>query len=67
MELKKMKLKINFPIDLGQKFRQMVVENFKDVQYFYGQVIDIIKDHQRTDKHAHNAKQIDYKSTNQCS
>jgi len=61
MKLKKMKLKINFPIDLGQKFRQMVVENFKDVQYFYGQVIDIIKDHQTTDKHAHNAKQIDYK------
>lgn len=64
MKLKKMKLKINFPIDLGQKFRQMVVENFKDVQYFYGQVIDIIKDHQTTDKHAHNAKQIDYKLTN---
>lgn len=59
-----MKLKINFPIDLGQKFREMVVENFKDVQYFYGQVIDIIKDHQSTDKHAHNAKQIDYKLTN---
>ncbi|MDW8798703.1 peptidase G2 autoproteolytic cleavage domain-containing protein [Staphylococcus pseudoxylosus] len=64
MKSKKMKLKINFPIDLGQKFRQMVVENFKDVQYFYGQVIDIIRDHQSTDKHAHNAKQIDYKSTN---
>lgn len=64
MKLKKMKLKINFPIDLGQKFRQMVVENFKDVQYFYGQVIDIIRDHQTTDKHAHNAKQIDYKLTN---
>ncbi|MGO2207374.1 MAG: peptidase G2 autoproteolytic cleavage domain-containing protein [Staphylococcus xylosus] len=64
MKLKKMKLKINFPIDLGQKFRQMVVENFKDIQYFYGQVLDIIKDHQTTDKHAHNAKQIDYKLSN---
>ncbi|WP_426458410.1 peptidase G2 autoproteolytic cleavage domain-containing protein [Staphylococcus nepalensis] len=64
MKLRKMKLKINFPIDLGQKFRQMVVENFKDVQYFYGQVIDIIKAHQTKDKHAHNAKQIDYKLTN---
>lgn len=64
MKLSKMKLKINFPIDLGQKFRQMVVENFKDVQYFYGQVIDIIKAHQTKDKHAHNAKQIDYKLSN---
>lgn len=64
MKLKKMKLKINFPIDLGQKFRQMIVENFKDVQYFYGQVIDIINDHQTTDKHAHKAKQIDYKLSN---
>ena len=59
-----MKLKINFPIELGRKFRYMVVNNFKDVQYFYGQVLSIIKDHQTKDKHAHNAKQIDYKLSN---
>lgn len=59
-----MKLKINFPIELGRKFRYMVVNNFKDVQYFYGQVLSIIKDHQTKDKHAHDAKQIDYKLSN---
>ncbi|MDG0860332.1 peptidase G2 autoproteolytic cleavage domain-containing protein [Staphylococcus equorum] len=64
MKLKKMKLKINFPIDLGQSFRHMIVENFKDVQFFYGQVIDIINDHQTKDKHAHKANQIDYKLSN---
>lgn len=59
-----MKLKINFPIELGQKFRHMVMSNFKELQYYYGQVLDIVKDHQTKDKHAHNAKQIDYKLTN---
>jgi len=59
-----MKLKINFPIELGQKFRHMVMSNFKELQYYYGQVLDIVKDHKTKDKHAHNAKQIDYKLTN---
>ena len=59
-----MKLKINFPIELGQRFRSMIMNNFKDVQYFYGQVLDVIKDHKTKDKHAHNAKQIDYKLSN---
>lgn len=59
-----MKLKINFPIELGQKFRHMVMSNFKELQYFYGQVIDIVNDHKTKDKHAHNARQIDYKLSN---
>lgn len=59
-----MRLKINFPIELGQRFRSMIMDNFKDVQYFYGQVLEVIKDHKIKDKHAHNAKQIDYKLSN---
>jgi len=47
-----MKLKINFPIELGQKFRHMVMSNFKELQYYYGQVLDIVKDHKTKDKHA---------------
>ncbi|SUM82686.1 peptidase G2 autoproteolytic cleavage domain-containing protein [Staphylococcus saprophyticus] len=59
-----MKLKLNLPIELGQKFRNMAMNNFKDLQYYYSEVLDIIKKHQTKDEHAHNAKQIDYKLSN---
>lgn len=59
-----MRLYTDFPIELGQDYRYKTVANFK-------KILDAFKDsdkrfelHKTEDKHAHNAKQIDYKLSN---
>lgn len=56
-------MKFNLPIEIGQKFRKMVIENFRYVDYKFNQYRDIFNNH-KSDKHAHNATNIDYKQTN---
>lgn len=56
-------MKFNLPIEIGQKFRKMVIENFRYVDYKFYQYRDIFNNH-KSDKHAHNATNIDYKQTN---
>lgn len=59
-----MRLYTNLPIELGQEFRYKTVENFKRILDSYQDIVKNIKHHKEDEKHAHNAKQIDYKSTN---
>ncbi|WP_239748948.1 MULTISPECIES: peptidase G2 autoproteolytic cleavage domain-containing protein [unclassified Mammaliicoccus] len=56
-------MKFNLPIEIGQKFRKMVIENFRYIDYKFNQYRDIFNNH-KSDKHAHDAKNIDYKLTN---
>lgn len=59
-----MKLKKDYPIDIGQEWRYKTIFNFKTIENFYQNIIDILERHKTNEKHAHNAKQIDYKLTN---
>lgn len=60
---KHMKLFLNFPISIGQDFRYKVISNFKDISSFYSYLVDELEYHKKEEKHAHNAKQIDYNLT----
>ncbi len=56
-------MKFNLPIEIGQKFRKMIIENFRYIDYKFSQYRDIFNKH-KSEKHAHDAKNIDYKLTN---
>ncbi|EHJ08446.1 peptidase G2 autoproteolytic cleavage domain-containing protein [Staphylococcus simiae] len=56
-------MKFNFPIDLGSVFRRYIIENFKETQYLFELLKKNIQKHETTDKHVHQAKQIDYGNT----
>lgn len=56
-------MKFNLPIELGQKFRKLLIENFRFIDYKFNQLNNLIKSHKQ-EKHAHDAKNIDYKLTN---
>ncbi len=56
-------MKFNFPIEIGQKFRKMIIENFRYIYYKFNQIIDLINNH-KSEKHAHDASNVDYKQTN---
>ncbi|MEX5936912.1 peptidase G2 autoproteolytic cleavage domain-containing protein [Mammaliicoccus sciuri] len=56
-------MKFNLPIELGQKFRKMMIENLRFIDYKQKEIIGLINRH-KEDKHAHHAKSIDYKLTN---
>lgn len=53
-------MKFNFPIELGEVFRRYTIENFRELKYYFDEAKQKLIDHQKTDKHAHNANQIDY-------
>lgn len=53
----------NLPVDLGQEYRRMTVSNFKWLLDKINMINEVIDDHKTTDKHAHDAKQVDYKLT----
>ena len=53
-------MKLNFPIKLDEVFRRYIVENFREIKYYYEFTKQRFIDHQTTDEHAHSAKQIDY-------
>lgn len=54
----------DFPIELGQEFRYKTVENFKRLINQYATINERIDKHKTDEKHAHSAKQIDYKLSN---
>ncbi|MEB5648988.1 peptidase G2 [Mammaliicoccus sciuri] len=56
-------MKFNFPIEIGQKFRKMVIENFRYIDYKFSQNNDTFNKH-KSEKHAHDASNVDYKQTN---
>ncbi|MEB8129737.1 peptidase G2 autoproteolytic cleavage domain-containing protein [Mammaliicoccus sciuri] len=56
-------MKFNLPIEVGQKLRKMLIENFRFIDYKFNQIIDLINNH-KSEKHAHKANHIDYKQTN---
>lgn len=56
-------MKFNLPIEIGQKFRKMVIENFRYIDYKFSQNNDTFNKH-KSEKHAHNASNVDYKQTN---
>lgn len=56
-------MKFNLPIEIGQKFRKMIIENFRSIDYAYRNLSDVIYQHKNLDKHAHDATQIDYANT----
>lgn len=53
-------MKLNFPIKLDEVFRRYIVENFREIKYYYESTKQRFIDHQTIDEHAHSAKQIDY-------
>ncbi|MDW8551140.1 peptidase G2 autoproteolytic cleavage domain-containing protein [Staphylococcus nepalensis] len=59
-----MKLKTDYPIDIGQEWRYKTMFNFKSIENFHQYILDKLKHHKTSEQHAHNAKQIDYKLTN---
>ncbi|WP_436890063.1 peptidase G2 autoproteolytic cleavage domain-containing protein [Mammaliicoccus sciuri] len=56
-------MKFNLPIEIGQKFRKMVIENFRYIDYKFNHNKDIFDKH-KSEKHAHDASNVDYKQTN---
>lgn len=56
-------MKFNLPIELGQKFRKIMIENLRFIDYKFKEIIHLINNHKEM-KHAHHAKNIDYKLTN---
>lgn len=56
-------MNFNLPIEIGQKFRKMIIENFRSIDYAYRNLSDVIYKHKKVDKHAHDASQIDYANT----
>ena len=56
-------MNFNLPIEIGQKFRKMIIENFRSIDYAYRNLSDVIYKHKSLDKHAHDASQIDYANT----
>ena len=56
-------MNFNLPIEIGQKFRKMIIENFRSIDYAYRNLSEVIYKHKNLDKHAHDASQIDYADT----
>lgn len=59
-----MRLYTDFPIELGQEWRYKTVENFKRILDNVKSFEKNFEHHKSDEKHAHNAKQIDYKLSN---
>lgn len=56
-------MKFNLPIEIGQNFRKMVIENFRYIDYKLNQNNDAFNKH-KIEKHAHDASNVDYNQTN---
>lgn len=59
-----MKINFNFPIEIGQKLRKMVIDNFVVIKNDFENLTKSFNNHKTTDKNAHDAKQIKYRLTN---
>ena len=38
-------MNFNLPIEIGQKFRKMIIENFRSIDYAYRNLSDVIYKH----------------------
>ncbi|WP_239709417.1 MULTISPECIES: peptidase G2 autoproteolytic cleavage domain-containing protein [unclassified Mammaliicoccus] len=56
-------MKFNLPIEIGQKFRKMIIQKFESIDFKFKEILNVFNKH-KSDKHAHDAKNIDYKLTN---
>lgn len=59
-----MRLLLDFPIEIGQQWRYKTIYNFKNILDSFYTFEKNFEHHKSDEKHAHNAKQIDYKLTN---
>lgn len=59
-----MRLYTDFPIELGQEYRYKTIENFKNLLDEHKASKKNFEFHKTEEKHAHKAKQIDYKLSN---
>lgn len=59
-----MKLKFNFPIEIGQIFRKYIIDNFRAIKNSHDVTNEKLESHKNNDKHAHDAVNIDYKKSN---
>lgn len=59
-----MKINFNLPIEIGQKLRRMVIDNFVVIKSEFENFVKLFNNHKTTDKNAHDAKQIKYRLTN---
>lgn len=59
-----MKLLLDFPIEIGQQWRYKTIYNFKNILDSFYTFEKNFEHHKSDEKHAHNAKQIDYKLSN---
>ena len=59
-----MRLYLDFPIELGQEYRYKTVDNFKRILDNFKGIENKFEKHKTEEKHAHNAKQIDYNLSN---
>ena len=57
------KIKVDLPIEIGQKLRRMVIDNFVVIKNEFENFVKLFNNHKTTDKNAHNAKQIKYRLT----
>lgn len=56
-----MRFREDFPIKINQKFRRILIENFRKLQRFYNVFSIKFKEHKTSEKNAHKANQINYK------
>lgn len=59
-----MKLDLNFPIELGQEFRNKTINNFKLILDKINSIDKVIETHKTSELKAHDANQISYDKTN---
>ena len=55
-----MRIKLNFPIELGQKFRRLIIENFRLISQKFDYLDSYLKKHRTEEKKAHKSSQIDH-------
>lgn len=56
-------MKFNLPIEIGQKFRKMIIQKFESIDFKFKEILNVFNKH-KSEKHAHKANHIDYKQTN---
>lgn len=56
-----MRIKLNFPVELGQLFRRLIISNFKETERTVNNIEEKFINHQVSQMKAHTSKQIDHK------
>ncbi|WP_239723723.1 right-handed parallel beta-helix repeat-containing protein [Mammaliicoccus sp. A-M4] len=55
-----MRIKLNFPIELGQKFRRLIIDNYRLISQKFDYLDSYLKKHRTEEKKAHKSSQIDH-------